>query len=110
MSFEQIILVVGGLLTLLNFGTAAWMILSGPTRKLRDIAEVAEQQRTELSTRVRVLEEVVHGMPSVLDLHKIELSLARMEGELKTMGAQLSPVADIAKRMQETLMQHRGGE
>lgn len=48
-------------------------------------------------------------LPRRESLHSLELTLARMEGQMMTLDERLKPVAAIAERMQETLLaQHRG--
>lgn len=91
---------VSGLMTLLALGTTIWnMVTSGARANSKIIAEHAR--------RIDHLEGQMEQAPSAAMLHRLELSMTRIEGELNTQNARLEPVAAIAERMQELMLQNK---
>lgn len=104
------------LMALLAFGTSVWGIFSAPSRKnserlaahekeiaseialLKHAAAVNEAAITRLRDRV-------DGLPNTEMMHRLELSLARMEGHIDKLDERLRPVAAIAERMQDLLIE-----
>lgn len=96
---------VGALSLLLNFALSLYSLLSSGSRANRTMLEAHEAALNTLEGRIAAVEQSLRILPSTGDLHKIELALSRMEGELGIMGQRLQPVAAIAERMQEMLIQ-----
>lgn len=55
--------------------------------------------------RIAKLENEFRHLPDRDSVHRIELSLSAVKGELKALGEQLKPVAAISDRLQEFLLE-----
>lgn len=54
--------------------------------------------------RIQNLESEIQHMPSKDSQHKLELSIAQMSGEMKTMSANMDSMTRTTRRMEEFLM------
>lgn len=59
----------------------------------------------KVEDRVARLENEFRHLPDRSSVHGIQIALADLKGELKTMGAKLEPVAAISERLQEFLLE-----
>lgn len=105
MTVSEIASLASSIGALVALATTIWNILASGARQNKARIDAQETKLNAIEGRVAALEQSVRGMPSTGDLHKIELALSRMEGELGIMGQRLQPVAAIAERMQELLLQ-----
>lgn len=90
--------------TLLSLGTAIWTALTAGARK-------ADKRLDDLMVRTDALERQVERLSAQLTnvptgdmIHRVELSIARMEGHIEKFDERLKPVAAIAERMQELML------
>jgi len=60
---------------------------------------------TEIERRIVRLERDIQHLPDKDLAHRMEMSIARLEGRLETMDERLKPVAAMAARMQEHLLE-----
>ena len=105
LTLSPLIAWVGALSLLLNFGLSLWGLLNSGARQNKLKLDELDARIGRHETRLGGVEQSLRSLPSAGDLHKIELALSRMEGELGIMGQRLQPVAAIAERMQEMLIQ-----
>lgn len=96
---------ISALALLLSFGTTVWTVFSGPSRKNATRIEAMEAQLTALEGSHQRLRDRVDGLPNADMMHRLELSLARMEGHIDRLDERLKPVAAISERMQEILIE-----
>lgn len=102
-SFQSIILWVIAFSTLLSFGTALWTMFSGPSRKNATRLDEHTGRMDRHDARLQSLEQEMRAMPTKEDMHKVQLSLGRLEGQFAVMNERLAPVKAISERMQELL-------
>lgn len=98
-----------GLSALITFGTSIWNLVSSGARANAKILQRHTGILEALIRRMDKLENQLEQVPSSNYLHRLELSLTRIDGELATLNARLEPVANITDRMQELLL-HGGGK
>lgn len=110
LTLSPLIAWVGALSLLLNFGLSLWGLLASGSRDNKAKIDEHDARLTRLDARLTSIEASLRAMPAREDLHKIELALARMEGEIGVMGQRLEPVAAIADRLQELLLQQSQGK
>ncbi len=91
--------------TFLSVGTALWTVFSGPSRKNSTRIEALEARLALLESGHARLRDRVDGLPNADMMHRLELSLARMEGHIDRLDERLKPVAAISERMQEILIE-----
>lgn len=96
---------VAGISLLLSFGTTVWnLINSGARQSARQIAQLTERIE-DMDREVQRLMDKTDSMPNTDMMHRLELSMARMEGHIDRLDERLKPVASIAERMQEVLIE-----
>ena len=86
--------------TLLAVGTTAWNLLTSGARSNAKL--IADMER-----RLQRVEDHAERAPSQDSMHKLELMIAEIRGDLGVMNQRLVPVAAIAERMQELLLADR---
>lgn len=55
--------------------------------------------------RIARVEHELNHLPSRETVHRMEISLANLNGEMRALGEQLKPVASISERLQEFLLE-----
>lgn len=107
MDIAPLIIWAAGITTLLNLVNMLWTVFSGPARKLSLKADEAERRLAKVEHDFHRLRDRIDQMPNSASIQHLELSLARMEGNINVLSERLIPVAAIADKMQE-LMLHQG--
>lgn len=107
MNIAPLIVWAAGGATLLNLASMLWAIFSGPARKLSQRADDTERRLAKVEQDFHRLRDRIDQMPNSASIQHLELSLARMEGNINVLSERLIPVAAIADKMQE-LMLHQG--
>lgn len=67
--------------------------------------DLVHKRVSEVDSRVTRLERDMEHLPDKDATHRMEMAIVRLEGRLETMDERLKPVASIATRMQEVLME-----
>ena len=105
MNIGPLIVWVVALTSILSFGTALWTIFSGPARKAA-VAQAELEKRLDIVERLQQrLADRVEGMPDQETMHRLEISMTRMEGHIEKLDERLKPVTAIAERMQDILIE-----
>ena len=94
------------LMTLINFGTVIWNIVSGPSKKNGARLDALALTLTSLEQRLSTSEQTQRALPSKEDIHKLELSMERLKGEMKTLGQAMATHSDNANRVEAILTRH----
>lgn len=108
LDIAPLIVWAAGITTLLNLANMLWTIFSGPSRKLGVLVEDAKVRIGQLEHDLHRLRDRLDQMPNTGALHQLELSLARMEGNLKILNERMTPIAAIADKMQELMLHGKG--
>lgn len=105
LNIAPMIVWVIALSTLLSFGTTVWnLVNSGSKQNARRIGDLERRVEMQESRLVRMADKL-DLTPDQEMMHRLELSLARMEGNIGRLDERLKPVAAIAERMQEVLIE-----
>lgn len=104
-SGQDIILWFAGLGTVVSVITAMWTIFSGPSRKNTTKITEVEVILGKHEIEIQRLRDKVEGLPNAQMMHRLELSMTRMEGHIDRLDERLKPVAAIAERMQDLLIE-----
>jgi hypothetical protein len=105
LDLAPVIVWAGALTTLTNLAIIIWGIFSGPAKKASD-ALAAMAARVEQVERAQTrLRDDVDRLPSKDVLHELEMSMIRLEGSVTNIETKLQPVAAIADRLQELLLE-----
>jgi hypothetical protein len=92
--------------TILTLGITVWNIFSSPARRSADRIEAQGKRIEDLERGLQRVEDRIAAMPSTTTMHELELMLTRLEGRLDTLNQRLQPVASIADRMQEWMLEN----
>ena len=96
---------VVALAALLSFGTSIWNIMGSGSRQ-NAAKIVALEMRIALTERVTQHHtDQIDQMPGKDMMHRMELSLSELHGQLGRLDERLKPVAAIAERMQELMIE-----
>jgi hypothetical protein len=60
-----------------------------------------------VDTRVTRIESELEHLPDKDTAHRMEMAIARLEGRLEVMDERLKPVAAMASRMQDAMIEER---
>lgn len=107
-------------------GLTIWNFFQSPSKKnAQDINELSSRLNGRIDTfrgevaqngrevddkleavtgRVSKLETVVDQMPDKDSMHRLELGLERVAGQLNTMNERLNPIDNLSRRLQEVLL------
>jgi len=66
---------------------------------------VALDKLDKAEDRIARVEQELGHLPSRETVHRMEISLANLNGEMRALGEQLKPVASISERLQEFLLE-----
>lgn len=105
MDIAPLIVWAAGLTTLLNLANMLWTLFSGPARKLGQRLGETEEKVAQAERDIHRLRDRLDHMPNTAALHQLELSIARMEGEISRLIERIGPVAAITERMQELMLE-----
>jgi len=107
---------VAALASLLSFGTSIWALLTSGARKnenklaelqgkVDEVTKEHSHRADQLERRMDRAETNLAQMPNLEMMHRLELSLTRMSGNIDKLDEKLKPVAAIAERMQEVMIE-----
>lgn len=116
MDIAPIVVWAAGISTLLGLGTTIYNLLTSGARKndtriadlsckLDDLEREHAAKLAEMDRRMQRNEDRLATVPSIEMMHRLELSMTTINGELGKFGEQLKPVAAIAERMQELMLE-----
>jgi uncharacterized coiled-coil protein SlyX len=104
-TFQDVVLWVIALSSLVSFGTVVWNIFSGPSKKNSSAIVELTARLGAQDVEVQRLRDKVEALPNASMMHRLELALARMEGHIDRLDERLKPVTAIAERMQDLLIE-----
>lgn len=112
-SVQTLVLWAMALLAIINVGTLIWNIISSPARAAaKAISDVSDhvdslgKRADGHDLRLAALEQTQRALPSAGDLHELELAMAELKGEMKTMSAVIRGQSDIMQRLENIVGRH----
>jgi hypothetical protein len=117
MDLSPLVAWAGALALLLSLGTSLWTIMAGPSKANaaridalgRRQDEAAREVTARLDShdlRLSRLEQALQAMPTKDDMHRLDLSLKGMEGELREMKAVMEGNNRIMERLENIVTRH----
>jgi len=92
------------LLSMVSLGGALWSLLQSPAKKNADALAKTNDKVEAMDRRVSTIESEMRHLPDRDATHRLEISIAELNGRLSTLDERLKPVAAISERMQELLL------
>lgn len=98
-----------GLSTLLALSITIWNLVTSGSRSNGKLIASQSKRIDAVEAEQKALKRELEQMPDREMIHRIELSLVELRGEFGQVNERLRPVASIAERMQELMMQQAQG-
>ena len=96
-----------GLITLgVSLLTSVWVFFATRRKDIEARFVQGSRRMDDLTRRIDAVEGQLHEMPGREDVHKLELMLASMGGDLKAMNATLLAMAESQKRTESIVGRH----
>lgn len=107
----------------ITLGTAVYSFMTSPASKamaaVEKLAKTIETERSDqklaneavvarlqlVESRVQRVEATIEHLPDRDSAHRLELAVEKLNGRIETLDERLKPVAAIADRMQEILLE-----
>ena len=92
------------LAAILSFGTSIWNIMGSGTRQNATRLAAVEGRVSATERLVQHHTDQIDQMPGIDMMHQIELSLAKLHGDLGRLEERLKPLSAVVERMQELMI------
>lgn len=103
MDIAPLVVWAAGIGSLISLATTIWNIVTSGAR-------TNAKRLHDHSKRLEHLERQVDRVPSQSAIHRLELTLTTLTGDLGRIEERLKPVASIAERMQELMIEQGKGK
>lgn len=118
----QLVAWVALLASVISNGLTVWNFLQSPSKKngerLDQLAQSVDRltqaigvevkkvddRVDEVSQRVGMLEASMHQLPDKESLHRLEINLTSLTGQLNVLTERLNPIDHLSRRLQEMLV------
>jgi methyl-accepting chemotaxis protein len=67
--------------------------------------EAVDDKTDEVAGRVSKIETLMQSLPDKEGLHRLEISLTQISGQLETLSARIGPIDNLSRRLQEVLLE-----
>lgn len=67
--------------------------------------EVVDDKSDAVAGRVTKIETLMQSLPDKEGLHRLEISLTQISGQLETLSARIGPIDNLSRRLQEVLLE-----
>lgn len=103
---QPLVLWVGAMSLVLSFGATIWTLFSSPARRAETHIADMTKRMDGVELRSQRIEDQLAQMPTRDMLHRLELSMTRMEGHFFQIEERLKPVAAIADNMMQWMLEN----
>lgn len=78
----------------------------GSTReKLEETVRSVADEVDEVAGRVSTLETIMQSLPDKDSLHRLEVTLTSLSGQIETLNVRIGPIDNLSRRLQEVLLE-----
>jgi Protein of unknown function (DUF2730) len=106
LNLSPVVVWVIALSQLLNFGLAVYNLLASGSRATAKLVADLSHRIDGHEVRLTGLEQSQGTLPRASDLHELELAMAELKGEMKTMSAVIRGQSDIMQRVESIVGRH----
>jgi Tfp pilus assembly protein PilN len=89
-----------------------WNFIQSPSKRnegsiveLRKELKAVDDKTDEVAGRVSKIETLMQSLPDKEGLHRLEISLTQISGQLETLSARIGPIDNLSRRLQEVLLE-----
>lgn len=90
---------------LVSIGSSIYAWLTGRAKEAHGRIDGLERRLNAAEQRISAIEGDIEHLPDKDATHRMEMAIARLEGRLEVMDERLKPVASIANRMNDILLE-----
>jgi len=95
---------LGAAALVISIGVTIYAWMTARSKVNAEHLKAVDGGMKEHDRRIQNLESEIQHMPSKDSQHKLELSIAQMSGEMKTMSANMDSMTRTTRRMEEYLL------
>jgi phage-related tail protein len=104
--WSGLIALIGGLMVLISFVSTIRTWMSSEARKnAKDVAELRETYQG-LNARVTAAEDAIKAMPGRDDMHRLEIMMTDMSGDMKAVRATMRGMSDSMTAISTAVSRH----
>lgn len=96
--------------TLLNFVALVWAIFMSPFRRSADAIKEVKEEVDGIDHRLSQTETLVKQLPDRETVHKIDLGLTKLEGQMNAMAVSVGAASQSVQRIEQFLLEQARGK
>jgi hypothetical protein len=106
LNFEGAIAWIGAIMLVMSFVGTIWGYVSSPAKTVGKRVDdlIGRVDRHDL--KIASLEHGQQSLPTTGEMHQLEVAMAELRGEMKTMSAVIGGQADIMMRVETMVARH----
>ena len=104
----KLLISVAGLLW--GIGLAVWTRYVASQSATKEEIRRLQEEQAELEVRLARTETRLEQVPGAEAVHKIEVAVSALEGDLKKISATVEPIARSTRRIEDYLLNERRGK
>lgn len=105
-AFDTTISLMGLASVIVSAGTAVFAWYRTRTRDLEDRLKDGSDRMNRHDVRIERIEQTLSSMPVSQDMHKLELRLSEMSGDLKALAAVMQGNTEVMLRLERVVGRH----
>ena len=106
LNISPVVVWVIALSQLLTFGLTIWGLMSSGARSNGKKLEEHAKRIDGHDQRIASVEQLIDGLPTKENVQSIALAMARMEGDIRVMRAEMEGFMDIMNRLEAIVSRH----
>lgn len=95
---------------LVTIGTAVWSWITAGSRKNEKQIQQLDELVSDQSKRIDRLENEVKNLPSTEAVHRMEISLEQMRGDMRVLTTSVQPMKELVTHINEILIENAKGK
>jgi tetrahydromethanopterin S-methyltransferase subunit G len=106
LDISPVVVWVIALTQLLTFALTIWNLLSSPSRTNGKRLDEQGKRLDGIDSRVQAVEQMQRAGPTKDDLHRLELALGEIKGEMRAIGASMDGNNKVMERLETIVSRH----
>lgn len=106
LNFEGAIAWIGAIMLVMSFVGTIWGYVSSPAKTVGKRVDDLIGRVDKHDLKIAGLEQAQGSLPTTEDMHQLEVAMAELRGEMKTMSAVIRGQSDIMTRVETIVARH----
>jgi hypothetical protein len=102
---EEVRLWLPAIAALISVASVIYFILTSPAKTAAAAAEAVTGRVDQLEQRLVRIESELPHLPDRESVHRLELSVSDMRGDMRAMAERMTTVSETSRRLQEWLLE-----